>query len=394
MPKHVYKRLKQAFKAQLSVYRWRSLLSMVLGLMVREGKKTFTNLVLLVSISALSRAFSADEWPHQAIRSLRCARIETAIIDHHLRRRGRRPTIYLMIDTTVLAKRGKTLPQLGWHYDSRTDSVVWGQKLVISAVGVGEIIAPWDWRTYVNERFVKAEDFHKQTELTAELIRSFEPPYGGKRQVVVVIDCSLLDESVIEAVDERGFGLVSYVVENRRLKDGRYARQAATGEVVQLNGMARPVQIVHRVRGGRHYTLVTTLVELGAVPVRRHMRRRWWIEELIKQLKQQFGLEDCQGRGQESLERWVELVWLAYVLAADRRWAERHGGRRNGVGEVGVTSWRVSQRGLGKGVMAGLKRDGLGIRVSRRLIHYLEHEASWLMPLLDGQLQQGELMAI
>ncbi|MFQ5852740.1 MAG: transposase [Candidatus Binatia bacterium] len=166
--KHVYKRLKQAFKARLSVYRWRSLVSIVLGLMVREGKKTFTNLALLVSVSALSRAFDADDWPHAKIRALRQARIEATIATHHLQRRGRRPMIYLFIDATVLPKRGKDLPQLGWHYDSRTDSVVWGQKLVISAIGVGDIVAPWDWRTYVNQRFVKEADFRKQTELTAE----------------------------------------------------------------------------------------------------------------------------------------------------------------------------------------------------------------------------------
>lgn len=394
MLKHAYKLLNAALRAQLSVYRWRSLLSIVLGLMVREGKKTFTNLALLVSVSALSRAFSADDWPQQKIRALRQARIEAAIATHHLRRRGRRPTIYLFIDATVLPKRGKDLPHLGWHYDSRTDSVVWGQKLLISAIGVGEIVAPWDWRTYVNKRFVKEEDLCKQTELAAELIRAFEPPYGGKAKVVVVVDCSLLEELVIEAVLERGFGLVSYVRENRRLADGRYAREASTGEVACLNGMEIPLQIVHMIRGGRHYTVVTTLRELGAVRVRGHMRRRGWIEKLIEGLKQRFGLEDCQCRGEESLERWVELMWLAYVLAAERRWAEKCNGRRKGSEAGAVTSWRVSQRGLGRGVIAGLKGDGLGMRVRRRLVHYLENEASWLVPLLDGQLQQGELMSI
>ncbi|MFQ5796665.1 MAG: hypothetical protein ACE5JP_16675 [Candidatus Bipolaricaulia bacterium] len=106
------------------------------------------------------------------------------------------PTIYLFIDATVLPKRGKDPPQLGWHYDSRTDSVVWGQKLVISAI-------------------------------------------------------------------ECGYGLVSYVPENRRLADGRYARAVETGEVACLNGMEKEIEleIVHMIRGGRHDTVVTTLTE-------------------------------------------------------------------------------------------------------------------------------------
>ncbi|MFQ5795187.1 MAG: transposase [Candidatus Bipolaricaulia bacterium] len=392
MPKNVYQRLKRAFKTQLSVYRWRSLLSMVLGLMVQEGRKTLTELALLVSVSALSRTFTADDWSQPASRSLRRHHIEMAIVTHHLNRRGRRPTIYLFIDATVLPKRGQELPQLGWHYDSCTDSVTWGQKLVIAAVGVGvgEIVAPWDWRNYVNKRFVKEEDFRKQTELTAGLIRAFQPPYGGK--VVVVVDCSLLAEPVIEAAMGCGYGLVSYVRENRRLADGRYARAAATGEGACLNGMEIPLQIVHMVRGGRHYTVVTTLTELGAMPIRHHMRRRDWIEKLIKELKQRFGLEDCQCRGEGSLERWVELVWLAYVLAVEQCWAEKHNGRWNGADEAGagVTSWWTSQRGIGHAVMWGMKRDGLGLRVRRRLSHYLKAEASWLEPLLDGQMKQGQ----
>lgn len=137
---------------------------------------------------------------------------------------------------------------------------------------------------------------------------------------------------------------------------------------------------------------------LGAVQVRRHMRRRDWIEKLIKELKQRFGLEDCQCRGEASLERWVELVWLAYVLVAERRWAEKDNGRRrqNGVGEVSVTSWEASQRGIGHEVMARLTRDGLGLRVKRRLIRYLKEKESWLEPVLvlNGQLEHGLLMSV
>ncbi|MFQ5794420.1 MAG: hypothetical protein ACE5JP_05155 [Candidatus Bipolaricaulia bacterium] len=81
LPKHVYTRLKQAFKAQLSVYRWRSLVSMILGLMVRDGRKTLTKLARLVSVSALSRAFESDGWPQPQIRSLRRKRIGAAKVD-------------------------------------------------------------------------------------------------------------------------------------------------------------------------------------------------------------------------------------------------------------------------------------------------------------------------
>lgn len=61
------------------------------------------------------------------------------------------PTVDLLIDGTVLPKRGKELPKVGLHYDTRTDSLHRDQKLVISSLKVGELLLPWDFKTYVNK---------------------------------------------------------------------------------------------------------------------------------------------------------------------------------------------------------------------------------------------------
>ncbi len=44
---------------------------------------------------------------------------------------------------------------------------------------------------------------------------------------------------------------------------------------------------------------------------------------MFKLLKEHFGLGDCRCRGEKSLARWVELVLLAYVLAALTRWGKQ-----------------------------------------------------------------------
>ena len=76
---------------------------------------------------------------------------------------------------------------MGSHFHPGRGRVVRGWDLVFAAVRVGSLTVPWDWRCYVNERFLEGEgeDFRKRTELACELIRSFEPPLGSERRVIV-----------------------------------------------------------------------------------------------------------------------------------------------------------------------------------------------------------------
>lgn len=55
---------------------------------------------------------------------------------------------------------------------------------------------------------------------------------------------------------------------------------------------------------------------------------------MFKMLKEHFGLGDCRCRGKQSLERWVELVLLAYVLAGLTRWGKQLLGEKPSWGEV------------------------------------------------------------
>ena len=141
--------LHQEFRAHLTSYGWRCLLSMALGMWLAEGKKVLAALTHLVSLGALSRFFNGEDWPSPAIRAWRW-RLSEELIRLWYGGRGRPPTLYLLVDGTVLAKRGRQLPRLGWHYDSRIDGLRWGQKLILSVVRIGELVLPRDWRSYVN----------------------------------------------------------------------------------------------------------------------------------------------------------------------------------------------------------------------------------------------------
>ncbi|WP_448595668.1 hypothetical protein [Thermoflexus hugenholtzii] len=51
--------------------------------------------------------------------------------------------------------------------------------------------------------------------------------------------------------------------------------------------------------------MICTDLASGCQQILRRWKRRWG--------KEHFGLGDCRCRGKQSLERWVELVLLAYV---------------------------------------------------------------------------------
>lgn len=228
--------LHQALRAQLSVYGWRCLLSMALGMWIAEGKKTLAALTYLVSEGALSRFFNGERWPALKIRELR-RQMSEELIHSWCGRRGRPPIIYLVLDGTVLPKRGEQLPKLGWHYDSRIDGLRWGQKLVLAVLRVGELALPWAWRAYVNKDRCKEADFQKSTEQAVEMIKEFRPPAPG--EVVVVTDSCFCVEPVIRAVVEQGYSLVGWVRNDRRLEEGKPdSKELVSKEVPDSNRKA------------------------------------------------------------------------------------------------------------------------------------------------------------
>ncbi|MGQ9477846.1 MAG: hypothetical protein ACUVRH_05100 [Candidatus Bipolaricaulia bacterium] len=65
-------------------------------------------------------------WPLEGLIATRRQLITHALQKHHRRRRGRRPTVYLIIDNTIVPKRGEKLPQLRLHFSPSQDRVVRG----------------------------------------------------------------------------------------------------------------------------------------------------------------------------------------------------------------------------------------------------------------------------
>jgi len=383
------KALYENMRDQFTVYGWRSFLSMVGGICITDGKKTLKALSYLVSDSALSRLFNGEKWPTEAIREIQRELAVELIKRWYWNKRGRNPTVHLLIDGTVLAKRGKDLPKVGWHYDTRIDGMRRGQKLIIASIKVGELLLPWDFRVYVNEEKCKEADFQKSTEQAADMVHQFKSsfpfPEDSDPNVVVGVDGGLCVKRVLEASMAEGFDLVGKLRVDRKLEDGRYARDVESGTVARLKGMEenRPVQIVKTYDDEGNLDLIaSTDTKVTSVQVRRRMDKRNWAEKTNEELKG-LGLEDCSCLGENAVERWAGLVMFVFTLLAHIRWDEParlgerdHWPRWNEVGK------RLGQYLFGNG---GLWAEKLGW-LKRGLVHLREKS-----PLFDPLLNLWEL---
>ncbi len=192
---------------------------------------------------------------------------------------------------------------------------------MISSLKVGELLLPWDFRTYVNKGNCKEDDFAKPTQQAAEMIGEFKRSFPLDCKVVVAVDGGLCVKPVIEAADEAGFDLVGRIRKDRKLTDERSVSEVNSGTVAKLKGVDIPVQVVGRYMEGQREILVSTNTNIGPIQVRRRMKRRWWAEKMNGELKS-LGLEDCSYRGEHSVERWTGLVILAFTLLATVRYEE------------------------------------------------------------------------
>ena len=90
---------------------------MLLGLMLRKEAKTLTALQQQESVSTLSRTLNLYEWPLDELIATRRSLISAALKKRRTKP-GRPSFIYLILDDTVVSKRGKKFPALRFHFSS------------------------------------------------------------------------------------------------------------------------------------------------------------------------------------------------------------------------------------------------------------------------------------
>jgi hypothetical protein len=252
--------------------------------------------------------------------------------------------LYCIIDETQTIKRAKRMQGVGKLYHHATRRFCTGHTMLKVCLHYRGVTLPWGCWLYV-----KKEDcprlkvtFATLTDLAAEAIRQANLPKCLAGQVIVLFDSYYLCPKVVEACRNRGWHFIGVGKSNRNLRVEQvshnlklcsYGRnvlaRSGTWHVIQgLKGKGTyrlaerighmkklgQVKVVFSKRKGDNkvVALVTDDLHAAARTVVADYLKRWAIELLIKDEKQQLGLGDYRVLRYEAVVRHLHLVDCAY----------------------------------------------------------------------------------
>jgi hypothetical protein len=261
-----------------------------------------------------------------------------------LRRMKPRPgeTIYLLIDDTRIAKRGKTMAGLSEIWDHKQQKYVRGHLVITAAISFRGVVFPWRFVVW-KAKPLAGRSYRKTTEIAAEIIRAFDPPKGLK--VRVLFDAFYLCPLVTKTCHRRGFSWFSVASKNRtftRQQGGkrkiaalapgllkhkgrrvrmRRSRGWAQMRIAQADGRLARIGDVRMVVSKRPRSAWKTTVAFVTNETNRDGRtivsiyeRRWDIEVLFKELQGDLGLGDYQVLSEDAILKHLHLCGLAHLL--------------------------------------------------------------------------------
>ncbi|MEW6522020.1 MAG: transposase [Bacillota bacterium] len=256
-----------------------------------------------------------------------------------------------MIDDTVVRKTGKKMAGLGWHYSHADQQQVWGHSYVTAHYVIAGYAYPVGV-LYQSQRACSqsGSEFRSKLELAAQLIADFTPVPGTRP--VVLFDSWYASSTLIQVALGRDFGVVCAVRRNLVLHECPHAppaRGISLAELATRTGMPDHLVTVnhrtYRVRhvdgylkgnlrarivmsaapshGARFYAHFHPRQEafstMDAQELLTHYSHGWPVETFHRNARQLLGFDDYRVRSAGGIERYLELVLIAYTLAETQR---------------------------------------------------------------------------
>jgi hypothetical protein len=253
-------------------------------------------------------------------------------------------TIYFILDDTQTIKRAKKMAAVGKLYHHAEKRYATGHTILKVCLYYRGVTIPWGSWLYVKKQDAAklGMSFATLTELAARAIGSL--PFPPDFPVTVLFDSYYLCANVVRAVENKGWYYIGVAKSNRRLIVARgqsgghrlssYASNVVrrSGKWVKITGLQRThryrvaqrvgvmkklgqVQVVFsRRRGdGAVIALVTNDLKRSPHRVVGDYLRRWSVELLIKDEKQNLGLGAYRVLRYRAVVRHLHLVDCAYA---------------------------------------------------------------------------------
>ncbi|WP_435080054.1 IS701 family transposase [Halococcus sp. AFM35] len=248
--------------------------------------------------------------------------------------------ILLHIDDTHVSKTGDATDGVARLYNPVKGETELGNKFVTSCLQVGEIYFPYLARMYIKEELAPDfdEPFKKKTEIAVEkIVTPLQIPSGAA--LTVVFDSAYYAGDKVKQITNQGYDVVcryksSYhvspvgVVWDLRVDDfastleyedvtitvrGRKKTYSVASEIVEIEGLGRVKSVTSKTDDvTRHY--ISTDLGRPAAEILELVEHRWNIETVHEESNKQFGFKQYELWGKQGIERYIQLVFLAWTL--------------------------------------------------------------------------------
>jgi hypothetical protein len=261
----------------------------------------------------------------------------------HLHRKDGGP-LYFIIDETQTIKRAKKMQAVGKLYHHATRRFCTGHTMLKACLHYRGVTLPWGCWLYVKKEDCQKlkVNFAALTDLAAEAIRQADLPESLARRVIVLFDAYYLCPKVTEACRARGWHFIGVGKANRNLrvdgvdhtlKLGKYGHNVLSRSgrwhvihglkgrgtyrlaerIGHMKKLGRVKAVFSKRKGeSKIVALVTDDLRAAARSVVADYLKRWSIELLIKDEKQQLGLGDYRVLRYEAVVRHLHLVDCAH----------------------------------------------------------------------------------
>jgi hypothetical protein len=292
-----------------SIYQQETLES-ILGLFLTGQGKSVPHHCQSKSESAISRFLNHYKWSTRSlIRNVRSCILNLILSQ---RKKGRKPTLEVILDLTTLEKVGNFphLQNLVRVYNHKK-----GLHIVVMYLVIGNWRFPWSFRVY------RGKNTPSPSQLAQKLLKTLPSILTQSFRIYVLGDTAFGTINLINQIREDSFNHhgIFGIAKTRTLEDGRKVSEIKTrGQQVYLNGLGIPVFLswVWLKRDGKRVQrFVISTKQMKGKTIARWGRRRWQIEGFFKTVKHCFSLHRFGQKTLLGVYRWLILSFISYLLS-------------------------------------------------------------------------------
>lgn len=265
---------------------------------------------------SLSHFFNKTNWDEQYFENKR----KKLVLNHLLN-----DIIAVAIDSTALAKSGRHFENEGYVYDSRINKITAGFPMLI-ATGITDQnhYSPLDYFRYSDKELEELFENQIKIAFIKRLVSSFSklpkiPVFvadsGFLRKCIVIYFLENDIPFLIKTVNRKVILKSGKKTLTNQLKSGAYenVKIATQGwKDVYCNLVVGPLD---KDKGDRRVFMTNlSFRDYSKTEILKFYQKRWFVEESIKELKQNFDLENFRVRSWHGSQKQIALIFFATTL--------------------------------------------------------------------------------